>query len=113
MSETSESVSGDTLSGRERSHLSRSDFFFASWDVSASRRGVCGRGRSLQSRGKKGGGAKLWKSSRIFAEDVAAEVHRMVDLPVGVLGTRGPFSPLSGRFHLGIAAKEKLRIAWS
>ena len=35
----------------------------------------------------------------------------MVDLPVGVLGTRGPFSPLSGRFHLGIAAKEMLRIA--
>ena len=35
----------------------------------------------------------------------------MVDLPVGVLGTTGPFSPLSGRFHLGIAAKEMLRIA--
>ena len=35
----------------------------------------------------------------------------MVDLPVGVLGTRGPFSPLSERFHLRIAAKEKLRTA--
>ena len=45
-----------------------------------------------------------------FAQDVAL-VDLMVDLPVGVLGTRGPFSPLSGRFHLGIAAKEMLRTA--
>ena len=41
----------------------------------------------------------------------AAKVDLMMDLPVGVLRTRGNFSPLSGRFHLRIAAKEKLRTA--
>ena len=61
-----------------------------------------GEGTGVQGRGNR---PRLCPGCR------AAQVDLMVDLPVGVLGTRGSFSPLLERFHLKIAAKEKLRTA--
>ena len=109
MSKTSESMSGDNcaaVSARSRS------------DVSCLLGGFQGRRRrsagGLWEKGpprtrEEGRRVETFEIVQDFAQDVAAEVDLMVDLPVGVLGIRGPPSPLSGAF---ISRSQRELIWW-
>ena len=84
--------------------------FLAFWEVSRVCGTSLGRREVSKDAGRREEGRNLGNRPGFCPGCRAAQVDPMVDLPVGVLGTRGPFSPPSGRFHLGIASK-KLRTA--
>ena len=97
MSKASESMSGDNCAAV--SARSRSDVSCLLGGFQGPRRRSAG---GLWEKGsprtrEEGRRSETLEIVQDFAQDVA-QVDLMVDLPVGVLGTRGPSSPLSGAF---------------